>query len=151
LSGLPDNGPGEEYFILVDIPGLDTNNTYHKVITVSNNNYTNLDFVVDSVQINPVSNVSVHDLSAIENQIKVFPNPATNKVTIQYNLVSNSNVTIELYDIFGKAVRTIQPQTVQSMDKHSYSVPVDDLASGMYFVKLRINNAESVIKLFITN
>lgn len=145
------NLPPGDYFILVDIPGLDTNSTYHKQITLTNNNFTNLDFVVDSARINPVSNVSVNDLSAIENQIKVFPNPASNNVHIQYNLVSNSSVTIELYDIFGKSVRTIQPQTEQSMEKHSYTVPVDDLASGMYFVKLRINNAESVIKLFITN
>lgn len=151
LANLPPNGPGEEYFILVDIPGLDTNNTYHKVISISNNSYTNLDFVVDSAKINPVSNVSVHDLSAIENQIKVFPNPASSNVTIQYSLVANSSVSIELYDIFGKSVRTIQPQTEQSIHNHTYSVGLDGLASGMYFVKLKINNAESVIKLFITN
>ncbi len=152
LPGLPPNGPGEEYFILVDIPGLDTNNTYHKVITISNNSYTNLDFVVDSAKINPVSSVSVHDLSAIENQIKVFPNPASGSVNIQYSLVTNSNVTIELYDLFGKVIKTIQPQTEQSIrSNHYYSVDINDLASGMYFVKLKINNAESVIKLFVTN
>jgi hypothetical protein len=151
LSGLPPNTAGEEYFILVDIPGLDTNNTYHKVITISNNNYTNLDFVVDSAKINPVSNVSVHDITAIENQIKVFPNPASGSVNIQYSLVANSVVTIELYDVFGKAVRTIQPQTEQSIRNHYYNVGLDGLASGMYFVKLKINNAESVIKLFVAD
>lgn len=149
LAGLPSDG--SEYFILVDIPGLDTNNTYRRVITPSNNSFTHLDFVVDSIQITPMQFVGLNDLSAKENQIKVFPNPASNQVTIQYNLVSNSNVSIELYDIFGKEIRTIQPTVSQGMDKHSYTVPLDDLASGMYFVKMKINNAESVIKLFVTD
>lgn len=52
MSGLPDNAFGESYFILVDIPGLDTNNTYHKVI-ISNNSYSGLDFVVDSQKLIP--------------------------------------------------------------------------------------------------
>jgi hypothetical protein len=152
LTGLPANSAGEEYFILVDIPGLDTNGTYHLVINSINNQFTDLNFTVDSAKINPTnSTVSVHDISAIENQIKVFPNPASNKVTIQYNLVSNSNVQIDLYDIFGKSIKTILPLTLQNNIEHSYTVPLDDISSGMYFIKLKINNTISTVKLFISN
>lgn len=151
LTGLPDNAGNEEYFIVVDIPGLDTNGTYHKVITLTNNQFINLDFVVDSAKINPINNaVSVHDISAIEHQIKVFPNPATNKVTIQYNLLTNSNVKIELYDIVGKIVKMILPLTEQSNNDYSYIVQLNDIKAGMYFMKLKINNSESIIKLMIT-
>lgn len=152
LAGLPANGAGESYFILVDIPGLDTNGTYDDlIINVATNQYTNLDFIVDSAKINPVSAVSVNDISAKEHAIKVFPNPASSKVTIQYILKDDSNVKIELYDIFGKSIKTILNQREQSMDQHAYSVPLDGLASGLYFIKININGAESTIKLSVTN
>ncbi len=151
LSGLPNNAAGEEYFILVDIPGLDTNNTYHRIITSVNNVFTNLDFVVDSAKINPVQSVGINSLMAAENKVKLFPNPASNKVTLQYTLPLNSNVKIELYDLVGKCVKTILPETEQSNQEHSYSIALDDLSSGMYFVKLKINTSETVIKLFISN
>lgn len=155
LTGLPVNETGESYFILVDIPGLDTNNTYHRIIDITNNEYNNLDFTVDSAKINPVNDpfvsVGVNDISAKLNQIKVFPNPASNKVTIQYNLAINSAVKIELFDILGKSVKPILPLTNQINTNYSYTVPLDDLTSGMYFMKLNINNSESTIKLIINN
>lgn len=153
LPDLPINSGNESYFILVDIPGLDTNNTYHQVITLTNNAFVNLDFVVDSAKINPIhiSDVSVNDISAIENQIKVYPNPAANKVTIQYNLLENSNVKIELCDILGKSVKTILPLTQQNNSEHSFTIQLNDITSGMYFMKVKINNSESVIKLIINN
>lgn len=152
LNGLPNNNPGEEYFILVDIPGLDTNNTYHRVITSVNNIFTNLDFVVDSAKINPVQNsVGIKSLSVIENQIKVYPNPANGKVSVLYTLPANSMVSIELYDILGQAVKTILPLTEQSSGEHLYTASLSDLTAGIYFVKLKINNAETSVKLFVTN
>lgn len=152
LTGLPENGIGESYFILVDIPGLDTNGTYEElIIDVTTNQYTNLDFVVDSAQITPVSAVSVNDISAKEHAIKVFPNPASSMVTIQYSLKEDSNVKIELFDIFGKSLLTVLNQRERAIDQHSYSIPLEGLSSGMYFVKININGAESTIKLSVTN
>lgn len=151
LSGLPDNIPGEEYFILVDIAGLDTNLTYHKFLISGSNQLTGLDFTVDSMKINPVPYfVGIHDLSAIEHQIQVFPNPASSSVNIQYTLQSSALVKIELFDILCKSVKNILPSTSQSANKHSLFVKTDDLNSGIYFIKLSINNTESVIKLFVT-
>lgn len=153
LSGLPANGPGESYFIVVDIPGLDTNQTYHRVITITDNNFSGLDFYVDSAKVNPVpsSVISVHDISAIENDIKVFPNPASNYVSIHYNLKNSSLVKIELFDMLGKSVKMIMPETQQGMEMYKKSWQIDDVRSGLYFIKMTINGAESTIKLSVTN
>lgn len=152
LSGLPANSGNESYFILVDIPGLDTNNTYHRIINASNNDFQGLDFLVDSAKINPIlsSVISVHDISAIENKIKMFPNPASNQVTIQYSLKDDANVKIELFDIVGKSVKTILPLTQQNNREYSNTILLNDLTSGIYFIKVYINNSESTIKLFIS-
>lgn len=149
LTGLPIG----DYFILVDITGLDTNNTYHVKITPADTVFQNLDFTVDSIQINPVyaTDVSVHEIVLNENKINVYPNPATNYLTIQYNLQSNSTVKIDLYDILGKAVKELLPETRQASDKYKTTWSLDDLKSGLYFMKININGKESTIKISVSN
>ena len=107
LSNLPIG----DLFILVDIPGLDTNNTYHIKITATDTLFQNLDFNVDSIQINPINptDVGVYEINAVESKIKIYPNPASNYLIIEYNLQNSSNVKIELLDIIGKSVKTLLP------------------------------------------
>lgn len=149
LSNLPTNS---EYFILVDIPGLDTNGTYYRMVTLTNLQYINLDFIVDSAKISPVqSPVGINSLSLAENKISVYPNPAKGKISVAYTLASASEVSIELYDIVGKSIKTIAPKTEQAAGEHTYQVMLNDLSAGMYLVKLRINEGETSVKLFITD
>ncbi|MES2567027.1 MAG: T9SS type A sorting domain-containing protein [Bacteroidota bacterium] len=150
LSGMPNNSGNDYYFILVDVPGLDTNGTYNKKIT-SGNTFTGLDFTIDSVFVNPQTFISVNDISAKEHAIKVFPNPASDDVTIQYSLKNDADVKMELFDIFGKCVRTIINRRETSIDSHTHSVSLKYLAAGMYFIKININGAESTVKLFVTD
>jgi hypothetical protein len=148
LSGLPYG----DYFVLVDIAGLDTNNTYHVKITPSDTVFNNLDFTVDSIQINPVydPNVGIQDIETHNQIISVFPNPATNLVTMKYLLKNNSLVKIELYDIYGKSVKILLPTTQQNSDNYKMTWNLDELRSGLYFIHIIINGSENVIKLSIT-
>jgi hypothetical protein len=108
---------------------------------------------VDSAKINPIpySGVGINDLIAKEHHIKVFPNPASNYVTIEYNLQSNSLVKIELFDVLGKLVKSILPATQQSIDTYKTTWQLDEFRSGLYFIKMTINGSESTIKLSISN
>jgi hypothetical protein len=95
--------------------------------------------------------ISVYDISAIENEIKVFPNPASNNVSIQYNLKANALVKIELFDMLGKSVKMLLPETQQSIEFHKKSWQIDDLGAGLYFIKMTINGMESTIKLSVNH
>lgn len=149
LTGLPIG----DYFILVDITGLDTNNTYHVKITAVDTVFHNLDFTVDSIQINPVyaTNVGINEIMVDEHKIKVYPNPATNYLTIQYNLQNNSSVKIELYDILGKEVKILLPETKQTADTYKNTWSLDELKSGLYFLKMNIDGVENTIKISVSN
>lgn len=150
LSGLPNNLSGESYFLLVDIPGLDTNQTYHKILNVGNNQFNNLDFVVDSAKINPQSFVGIEQRTEATAGISVFPNPARNKVTIRYELQTGSPVSIELTDIMGRAVKTIATEKQQLPGMYEHSETISDLKTGLYFIKTVINGTEHVTKFLIT-
>lgn len=151
LTGLPLTGT-DDYFIFVDIPGLDTNLTYHYVLTASNNQINGLNFTVDSIYINPVVNYVTgisNDQSVLESKITLFPNPANQKFTLEYELIKSANVLIELFDVVGHKVKTISSNSIEEKDKHSHSVNIEDLSAGVYFVKLKINDSETTIKLII--
>lgn len=151
LTGLPI---GNDYFVLVDIPGLDTNGTYHVVIPSSGNTQIDgLNFTVDSIYINPIGSVTgiSQENSILNNKILMFPNPARQYVSIQYELIQSANVQIELYDIIGKKVKTITEVNRQEKNKYNHMVNLENLSSGIYFVKLKINNSENVIKLIVND
>ncbi|MCD6017197.1 MAG: hypothetical protein K0S53_318 [Bacteroidetes bacterium] len=149
LTGIPN---GTNYFILVDIPGLDTNLTYHVDLVAGNNQLTGLDFTVDSIYVNPIPNlVGLHDLNVREHQLLVFPNPTSHDINVNYVLNENSTVSIELFDIAGRLVKTLLPLTRQTIDTYKKRFELADLNSGIYFIKLKINDNESIIKLCLTN
>lgn len=151
LTGIPLSTGLEDYFIFVDIPGLDTNLTYHTIISSGNPVMTNLDFYVDSIYINPVYVTKVKEESALfENKVVLYPNPASQYFSIQYELVNDADVAIELYDMLGKKVSTPVPQAKQSKNKYSHRIETDDLNSGVYFVKLKLNGKDTIIKLILT-
>lgn len=149
LTNIPD---GQNYFILVDIAGLDTNLTYHRDLMPGNNQLTGLDFTVDSMHINPINNsVGVNDMNAIEHQLVIYPNPSSQFININYQLKNEAIVNIELIDIVGKTTKTLLNKANQPADKYKQQFSVSDLNSGVYFIRLKIDQNESIIKLIITN
>lgn len=151
LSGLPNNASGESYFLLVDIPGLDTNQTYHKVLNVGNNQFNNLDFVVDSAKINPGTFTGITHPDEKSYDITVFPNPAKNNVSIRYSLISESLVNIAITDVLGRTVKTLASGKQQPAGNHEHPEAVSDLRTGLYFIKVVINGTEHITKFLITN
>lgn len=154
FANLPQNSTSQndDYFILVDIPGLDTNGTYYRKITAQVNSYDSLNFVVDNQYVNPVSNTatSVNDINIADNSIKVFPNPANAYVTVEYSLLKQSTVKIEMLDVVGKNMKQVQAPVSQAQGSYSQNVPIDMLSPGMYFMKLYIDGNEATVKLCIT-
>lgn len=148
------NLPYGDYFILVDIPGLDTNGTFHVNLSATTPSVSALDFIVDSMYINPIGssvNLISHSNSVLNNSISIYPNPATNQTKIKYELINEANVEIELFDLVGRKTKTIIEKSVFEKNKYEHTIPLNELSSGVYFIKFKINNSENVIKLIITN
>ena len=78
----------------------------------------------------------------------VYPNPLTKSSTVNFNIVNNSFVNIEVVDVKGKMMSTLVNKYLQP---NNYSVDISsDLPNGIYLLKASVN--ESVItKKFIVN
>ena len=86
-----------------------------------------------------VSKTSV-GLEEIKTQLEfsVFPNPATDVLTLNYRLFENASMEIAIHDVSGKPVRNLGRSGEQA-GEHRKEVALGDLAAGIYFLKLTVN------------
>ena len=82
--------------------------------------------------------------------LEIQPNPTDAFLQLFYNLPSNGNVNINIYDIEGRRIKQVLRNNF-SEGFHSHIIDVQDLNAGIYFIQLSINNSNSQVKKFIKN
>lgn len=90
---------------------------------------------------------TVADLKSDALGFSVFPNPANDNVTINFTLNEISNVKADITDINGKQVANILNEKLNGAFSKQYNTSA--LPNGNYFVRLTIDNKESIQKLTI--
>lgn len=85
----------------------------------------------------PVIALGVHENnSVVAQQISLFPNPVEDIANFSLELKSNSNVSIEVYNIVGKLVSTTNFENVNTGNQ-TLKVNVNTLSAGTYTYKLK--------------
>jgi len=79
------------------------------------------------------------------NNVKVYPNPAEDQITISYSLTKETNVTIKIMDVLGNEIATLLSQRLPSGDQNNNFNIASRLNSGYYFIRLIAGN-ETIIK-----
>lgn len=74
----------------------------------------------------------------VDRQFEVFPNPASDKTTVKYEVLESGNVSIGVYSRTGKLVKSAFDQ-YQQAGKYSVEVDLSNLDDKMYII--RINDA----------
>jgi len=72
----------------------------------------------------------------ISKVIRLYPNPATNKLMIDFGKVAFGEIQIALYDIMGKQVTWEVTSKSQKME-----IDISNLIEGIYFVKIYSKNS----------
>jgi alpha-tubulin suppressor-like RCC1 family protein len=78
-----------------------------------------------------------------KTNFKVYPNPASDQVQISYD--TNSEATIELYDMQGKLLKTMQTVGLQG----TVSIPLNNLSRGLYLVKFVTNDGVKQVEKLV--
>lgn len=76
------------------------------------------------------------------------PNPFNPRTTITFSIPREGHVELSVYDIRGRRVGTLMNETVPA-GEHSLVFSPDDLASGVYFYKLKAPGFEQVRRLVL--
>ncbi len=77
-----------------------------------------------------------------------YPNPFNPVTTIEYSLAKPGMVTLEIYDLLGKRVKTLV-QERQQAGTHQVVFDASDLSSGIYFYKIKANQFVRTRKMLL--
>ncbi|MBX2959788.1 MAG: T9SS type A sorting domain-containing protein [Flavobacteriales bacterium] len=86
-----------------------------------------------------LTNVGIND---IENKtiFSIYPNPATNNLTLLLTHNKTEILTVEIYNIAGKVVQQKQLTTNSSVQQYNFNI--SDLSSGFYVLSIHSDNVK---------
>jgi hypothetical protein len=105
--------------------------------------FTSGSMVVDAFQVNEVAG-----LDEAENalSLNVYPNPASDVINVEFTAV-NGEYTVSLLDLQGRVIYTSAPNNAAGTQ--TTAVPVSNVASGSYIVKVTGNGVSNVQNVVI--
>ncbi|HEY6161521.1 MAG TPA: T9SS type A sorting domain-containing protein [Bacteroidia bacterium] len=88
----------------------------------------------------------VHDASAFVQNISNSPNPFSESTKINYTLLQDSKVTLEIFDVCGKKITTLENEKKQA-GNYIIEWNAAGLEAGTYFLKVGVNDVWETKKL----
>ncbi len=86
--------------------------------------------------------------NAADHMIRILPNPFSESATIEFTLTKSSDVSLSLYNLFGKKLK-IFVDYLYSAGTHRVQMQRDEMVSGVYLLILHSGNTTRQIKLII--
>lgn len=83
-----------------------------------------------------------------ELNLRVDPNPATEHMTIRYDIFKTQEIELTLFNASGQLIRAIDNQ-YKAIGKHETTLNLQTIPPGVYFLRLRGADIEQVRKLII--
>lgn len=90
--------------------------------------------------------VAVEDYNGLED-LNVYPNPATDQVSIDFSLQEAGNVNVRLMDMTGKTLRQGLYGGEQGANRINFGL--GNVAKGLYLLEISNDNGKSVRKLTV--
>ena len=90
--------------------------------------------------------VSVNTGKAKLTLLNVYPSPTKNNLTIDFDAVANSNITVSIKDITGRFVLTKNVKGTEG--SHNLTLDVSNLSNGVYIMSIN-DNVSSIVKRIV--
>jgi len=134
--------------ITVSHDSLDENTTYYLQLSNYIENFYDMQVDEDlSISFTTESIATgIDNFEAFEN-FKVYPNPFTDRLNLVFNSKEMGNAIIEIYNQSGVLVKYRKQQN--SAGEQFIEINTEDMASGIYFLNLRINNQKVFKKIVL--
>ena len=93
------------------------------------------------------STAGISSNETVENVVgQSYPNPTNGNAQIDYSVAQTSSVSIELYDITGRKIKTILNAPEIQAGKHTVEVTdLEKFANGSYFYKMEVKQNNKIV------
>jgi hypothetical protein len=88
--------------------------------------------------------LGTNSITTDNSTMEVFPNPASENITVKFNAATSENVSVSLTDLVGREVATASQIT-----NNSATIPVSGLSSGLYLVQVINGNERTTRKVVV--
>jgi hypothetical protein len=92
-------------------------------------------------------NTGIIDKEAGTSNLLFYPNPVSNKSTLQYELLNNGNVNITIYDMAGKIVNKPVSNQMRAAGQHIETIDFSSLKAGSYILSIQTGKRNTNIKI----
>jgi hypothetical protein len=127
-------------------PGIETERARIKIVQDNHSS----DYEDESGNFNILSEMSTGIEHMILKGFSVYPNPFVEEVTFSLSLNNEVDVTLEIYNLLGKKVTTLNNSTL-SPGKHEIYWNASGMKAGIYFYKLKAGEILKTGKLILEN
>lgn len=123
----------------------------NKRVMFSTQSFTSSDTTImrDSVLALFNSTIGIADLPSSVSTFDVYPNPASENISISINLRENSHLKIDIADISGRQLAVIIDKKLQGIVNRQFNVA--ELPDGNYLVRLQANGKTTSRKITVTH
>jgi len=102
---------------------------------------------LDDILITKALSTSTIELGSLDLCLEIFPNPTSDRMTVNYELQKAGSISFDVLDSTGSILKSISIDN-QSVGSHITNIELQNLASGSY--QLRLTTTESqVVQGFI--
>jgi uncharacterized delta-60 repeat protein len=86
--------------------------------------------------------------TSFDASFAVYPNPVKTKAQLEINLLQSENLSVDLYDITGKKIKSFFNKKDFSIGNNTYELDLPEtLQSGIYFVRISNGRSSSTVRI----
>lgn len=98
------------------------------------------------VTINVINGLTGLQENEATAQVSVFPVPANDQVTVQFNLAKSAEVSFRIFNTTGQLVQEVAASTLESGEQE-FVIDTKTLLNGVYFLETQIGSKSSYSKI----
>ena len=112
-------------------------------------NYSDVHAAISNALADGISSFNDSKANTFEiSKLKAFPSPASDNITLSYNLKKQDIINIQLIDILGKQTIIIKDQ-IQNPGINSVDINTEKYSNGNYFIKITSGASHQTINFII--
>lgn len=146
---------GGIYSMEVDIPGYPLISSHVNIpITTTDTVYEDMNFYIDTTINGGIMadtlQTQIYTFTNDKFELNAYPNPFNNNVSFEFNLVNDAFIQAEILNVSGEPVKNLISEKRDKGNSIIKWQPQSGLSSGVYFLRVRVDNQILVKKVMYT-